>query len=181
MITNGRPKMHARLLISALLFFSIASAAWSQSSSTSGNCSPIVTEVRGNVDITCSLVSNKIPVFKFSGDVSSRNIRLFTKFINAHEYDIIELNVTVDPREEDQLYFVGDSPAGRMTQLILNDFANGATYTLNAGFYYFRGFYRIRGFFVIDKTGDRRRSVEEVFINSINKEDVLTRGRVEKR
>lgn len=145
---------------------------------TDADCSPIVKNVGANVSVACNF-QGRIPVFKFSGIVSSNSVHAFTEFVNAHENDFIELDIRPNLDEENQLYFVGrvGPPGHEQLQLVLDDRTGGATYTFNSSFDYVLGFYHIKGLFTVQKSGEVRRSMEEVFLVPIDKADLLLRGR----
>jgi hypothetical protein len=160
-----------------------APVALAQPNSTAGDCSPIVFNVEGNVSISCSLLSNKVPVFKFSGEISSRTVKKFTKFIKAHVDDIIELDLRTDYHEEGQFYFVGSVglPGQEAMQLSFQDPGGGVAYTFNSGFRYFRADYLVQGFFTILPMGEVRHSTEELIFNEIDKAHILTRGGINRK
>jgi hypothetical protein len=159
--------------------------------STHGDCSPIVKNVGGNVQITCSVLNNQIPVFTFKGELSSRTLGAFTNFVNSHQDDVVELDVSLDNREEGELYDVSRlapplvAAGSEVSQLAIFGKCGAELcspdYTVNSGFVYFRTFYWIKGFFTIRKSGQVHRGHEEVFLDEVDKQDLLTRGRINRR
>jgi hypothetical protein len=179
----------AFLIVMAGLLTATMSVA--QAQSTSGNCSPIVANIRGNVTISCTLLANRIPVYKFQGGITHANVKEFGEFVEAHKDDIIELDISPDfaqARGSNPLYFVTQSQ-GRM--LLALQAPNNPKATMDGGMAYniistrnitwANGAYEIRGFYSIESIPGIHQGWMEIALEEIPRGELLARGRVDRR
>jgi hypothetical protein len=59
-----------------------AFAVNAESAQTSGACSPIVMKVHGDVQISCIVIANDVPVYVFKGVLGAKNQGTFARFMN---------------------------------------------------------------------------------------------------
>jgi hypothetical protein len=172
------------------LYFPIC-PAFAQSNSTSGDCSPIVANIRGNVTITCALLANRIPVYKFQGQITHANVKDFGEFVEAHKDDIIELDIWPDAaqaRGSSPLYHVNENQ-GRM--LLTFQAPNTPGSATDGGMAYnifskrnitwANGGYGIRGFYSIESVPGIHQGWMEIALEEIPRGELLARGRVDRR
>jgi hypothetical protein len=181
---------HWLMLQIVLLGLSLGlTSASAQSSSTSGDCSPIVTNARGNVTITCALIANRIPVYKFQGEITQANVNEFGEFVESHMDDIIELDIWPNYAAEGygKLYYV-EQRNGRKV-LSLNAPRNPRSATdggmlyniISSNITWANGGYVIRGFYSVEWTPGIHQGWMEVHLDEISRGELLARGRVDRR
>lgn len=172
--------------------------------STQGDCSPIVKNIGGNVNISCSF-EGQIPVFKFSAFADSTNaqqvISALSNFVDQNKKRVFELDLGIDsnlgvPSNCNWLfgnsnrqcrwssyaynsYITHQNEIGRLGQIDLVHFDNDgltAIIVTGQGVMWQHGAYAVQGYFYVKGTAFGQGSLE-INLGEITKRDLLTGGR----
>jgi hypothetical protein len=174
-----------KYVVALLLLFGLTSIepAVGDSLSTSGDCSPIVTHVQGNVSISCSIVANRISVYKYEGMYTLESAPSFTDFINQHKDNVVELNIWFAFSDERSLYFLQrDGSNVERLSAFVDNLQSGTEYTLDDSRYFniAHGQYQLAGYFAIE-FGNCWQGYCGVQLVHVSKSDLISRGEIERK